>query len=371
MKGFKTSPLDTVKVGFIGLGYRGMLALERYTRIEGSRIAAICDGDPERIRAAKSLVDYSNGVSEYSGPEGWMRLCENPGIDIVYICTDWQSHTDIACYAMEQGRHVAVEVPAATSIDECWRLVHTAERTRRHCMMLENCIYDLFEMATYNMVRNGLFGEIYHAEGGYIHNIPQLNDWRVDFNKGRKGDNYPTHGFGPLCRVLDIHRTDFLDTITSFNTSAGNDRHTISIIRTKKGRSMILQHNIHAARPYSRMYQFTGEKGFASKYPVEKIAMMPDTDSWLTEEKACALIEEYTPDYYGQVRKIFPKDQEAKRFMDHAMDYRLVHCLRNGLPLDMDVYDAAEWSCISELSHISISNGSVPVPFPDFLSSAE
>ena len=140
-----------------------------------------------------------------------------------------------------------------------------------------------------------------------------------------------------------------------------------SVIRTRNGKSIILQHNIYASRPYSRKYQIIGEKGCASKYPLEKIALLPDTDSWLAESDANALIEKYAPDYYKEVRKIFPKDLEPKRFMDYAMDYRLIHCLHNGLPLDMDVYDAAEWSCISELSHISISNGSVPVAFPDFL----
>jgi predicted dehydrogenase len=272
---------------------------------------------------------------------------------------------------MECGRHVAVEVPAATSVEECWKLVRTAERTKRHCMMLENCIYDTFEAATCNMAADGVFGDIYHAEGGYIHNIPNLNDWRINFNKIRQGDNYPTHGFGPICRVMDIHRTDFLHSITSHRTEFADGSHVISVIRTKKGRSIILQHNIYASRPYSRLYQLNGEKGFAAKYPIERITLLPDTDSWMDEEEMKALIKKYTPAWYGQVRKIFPEGLEAKRFMDYAMDYRLIFCLNNGLPLDMDVYDAAEWSCISELSHQSVSNGSTPVIFPDFLSDVE
>ncbi len=371
MTDFSTKPIDTIRVGFIGLGYRGMLAVDRYSRLPDCRIAAICDVAEEKIAMLRGRLDYSKGISEYCGTDSWKKLCENPAIDLVYICTAWQSHTEMACYAMECGRHVAIEVPAATSVEECWRLVRTARKTKRHCMMLENCVYDIFEASTYNMAKDGLFGEIYHAEGGYIHNIPNLNDWRIDFNKNRQGDNYPTHGLGPICRLMGIHRTDFLHSITSYNTSFSKGSHVISVIRTRKGKSIILQHNIYAARPYSRLYQFTGEKGFVSKYPVEKIAFLPDTDSWVTDSDTNDLIEKYTPDYYKQVRKIFPKDLEAKRFMDYAMDYRLIHCLHNGLPLDMDVYDAAEWSCISELSHISISNGSVPVLFPDFLSEEE
>jgi len=367
MKGFSATPIDIVRVGFIGLGYRGKLAVDRYTRLPHCRIAALCDVSEDAVASIRGHIDYSRGVSEYHGQEGWKRLCENPSIDLVYICTAWQTHTDMACYAMECGKHVAIEVPAATSVEECWRLVRTAEKTRRHCMMLENCIYDTFEASVYNMVQDGVFGEVYHAEGGYIHNIPDLNDWRVDFNRVRLGDNYPTHGLGPLCRLMGIHRTDYLDTITSFRTPCAKGSHVASVIRTRNGKSIILQHNIYAARPYSRLFQITGDKGFASKYPVEQISLLPDTDSWLSESELRALVEKYTPDYYSQVREIFPKDLEPKRFMDHAMDYRLLHCLHNGLPLDMDVYDAAEWSCISELSHMSISNGSAPVAFPDFL----
>lgn len=371
MTNFATQPIEIVKVGFIGLGYRGMLAIERYTRLPGCRIAAVCDMSAEKFAPLRSMLDYSKGISEYHGEDSWKKLCENQAIDLVYICTDWMSHAEMACYAMECGRHVAVEVPAATSVEECWKLVRTAERTKRHCMMLENCIYDTFEAATCNMAADGVFGDIYHAEGGYIHNIPNLNDWRINFNKIRQGDNYPTHGFGPICRVMDIHRTDFLHSITSHRTEFADGSHVISVIRTKKGRSIILQHNIYASRPYSRLYQLNGEKGFAAKYPIERITLLPEADSWMDEEDMKALIKKYTPDWYGQVRKIFPEGLEAKRFMDYAMDYRLIFCLNNGLPLDMDVYDAAEWSCISELSHQSVSNGSTPVLFPDFLSDVE
>lgn len=367
MTGFSVSPIETVRVGFIGLGYRGLLAVRRYACLDGVSIAAVCDEDGERVEAAGAVTDSSGPVREFVGADGWKRLCEDPDIDLVYICTDWQSHTDIACYAMECGRHVAVEVPAATSVEECRRLVNTSERTRRHCMMLENCIYDVFEMATFNMVQDGIFGDVYQAEGGYIHNIPQLNEWRVEFNKDRKGDNYPTHGFGPLCRLMGIHRTDNLHTVTSFHTPGPGGGHVVSVIHTVKGKTMILQHNIHAARPYSRLYQFTGEKGYAAKYPVEKIAMLPDSESWMPDDEVSALVEKYLPQYYAEVKKIMPSGLEPKRFMDYVMDYRLIYCLRNGLPLDMDVYDAAEWSCISELSHISIEKGSVPVKFPDFL----
>ena len=371
MIGFATSPIETVKVGFIGLGYRGKLTIDRYTRLPNCQIVGLCDVDPDKIASVRACLDYSKGISEYHGKDGWKKLCENPSIDLVYVCTDWLSHTRMACYAMECGKHVAIEVPAATSIEECWRLVRTAEKHKKHCIMLENCVYDIFEASTYNMAMDGIFGDIYHAEGGYIHNIPNLNDWRIDFNKDRHGDNYPTHGLGPICRILGIHRTDYLKDITSFCTNGPKGDHITSVIRTRKGKSIILQHNIYASRPYSRGYQLTGEKGFASKYPEEKIALLPNSDTWLDKKEMSELIERYLPDYYKKVRELFPKDLEPKRFMDYAMDYKLIHCLHNGLPLDMDVYDAAEWSCIGELSHLSISNGSIPVDFPDFTNNLE
>lgn len=361
---FAVSPLEVVRVGFVGLGGRGLAAITRFTHIEGARISAVCDMSSEAVAKVSHLVDYSKGVSEYSGVDAWKRMCENPSLDLIYICTDWQSHAEIACYAMECGKHVAVEVPAATSVVEAIRLVKTAEKTQRHCLMLENCIYDVFEDATFNMVKAGLFGDIYHAEGGYIHNLPYLLEWRKQFNQVSRGDNYPTHGLGPICRLLGINRDDSLYSIvsTGYPTLGGN--HTVSLIRTTKGKSIILQHNIHAVRPYSRLYQFNGDKGHASKYPSPCISL--SSDAYLSAEEVAELVKKYEPEYASAVRAIMPDGIEERRYMDYAMDYRLIHCLRNGLPLDMSVYDAAIWSCVIELSHQSIVNGSQPVLFPQF-----
>ena len=361
---FAVSPIEVVRIGFVGLGGRGIGAITRYTHIAGAKIAAICDVNPEALSKVAGLIDYSSGVSEYSGEGAWKKMCENPSLDLIYICTDWQSHAEIACYAMECGKHVAIEVPAVPSVQEAIRLVKTAERTQRHCMMLENCIYDVFEDATYNMVKAGLFGDIYHAEGGYIHNLPYLLDWRRRFNQENRGDNYPTHGLGPICRLLGVNREDSLYSIvsTGYPTLGGN--HTVSLIRTTLGKSIVLQHNIHAARPYSRMYQFNGDKGHASKYPVPCISL--SSDCYLPAEEVASLVKQYEPDYASQIRAIMPEDVEERRYMDYAMDYRLIYCLRNGLSLDMSVYDAAIWSCVIELSNMSIESGNQPVLFPQF-----
>ena len=361
---FAVSPIEVVRIGFVGLGGRGLAAINRFTHIEGARIVAVCDVSKEAISKVAHLVDYSKGVSEYCGEGAWKKMCENSSLDLIYICTDWQSHAEIACYAMECGRHVAVEVPAVTSVAEAIQLVRTAERTQRHCLMLENCIYDVFEDATYNMVKAGVFGDIYHAEGGYIHNLPYLLEWRKQFNQVSRGDNYPTHGLGPICRLLGINRDDSLYSIvsTGYPTLGGN--HTVSLIRTTKGKSIVLQHNIHASRPYSRLYQFNGDKGHASKYPVPSISL--SSSSYLSADEVAKLIRKYEPEYASQIRAIMPEGVEERRYMDYAMDYRLVYCLRNGLPMDMSVYDAAIWSCVIELSHKSIEAGSQPILFPQF-----
>ena len=214
--GLTTEPLETVRIGFVGLGARGSAAVFRYTYLDGVEIKALCDLYPDHLDNARRYLAERGcpAADEYSGEEGWKQLCERDDIDLVYIATGWQMHTPIAVYAMQQGKHVAIEVPAATSLEECWQLVDTAEKTQRHCMMLENCVYDFFELTTLNMAQHGLFGKVLHVEGAYIHNLEPFWDsyqdnWRLDFNQSHRGDVYATHGLGPVCQVLDIHRGDW------------------------------------------------------------------------------------------------------------------------------------------------------------------
>ena len=290
---------------------------------------------------------------------------------------------------MEHGKHVAVEVPAAVSVEECWQLVNTAERTRRHCMMLENCVYDFFELTTLNMAQQGLFGEIIHTEGAYIHNLDPFwneyqDNWRYEFNKKHRGDIYPTHGMGPACWALDIHRGDRMKTLIAMDTDAFNGKklaqkhgedsylngdHTTTLIRTEKGKTIEIQHNVVTPRPYNRMYQVEGTEGFANKYPNEGFSIIENMDgeAYVSSEMRDALMAEYQHPITREGSLV----ETARRVgghggMDFIMDYRLIYCLRNGLPLDQDVYDAAEWSCLGELTRVSIENGNIPVAMPDF-----
>lgn len=403
--GFVVDPIDTVRVGFVGLGMRGSDAVERYVYVPGSKIAAICDIEPEKVeRSLKYLEEHGvETPAAYSGEEeSWKAVCENPDIDLVYIATDWKHHVPIALYAMENGKHVAIEVPSALTMDDIWALVNTAEKNRLHCMMLENCVYDDFELNTLNMAQNGLFGEILHTEGSYIHNLSDFwdyywNNWRMDYNREYRGDVYPTHGAGPAFQLLDIHRGDKVNILVSMDTkSAGlplwlekngkesqgefaNGDHTMTMMRTENGKTIHIQHDVVNPRPYSRMYQLTGTKGFANKYPVSGYAFEPEqiaADSipdhenlsahkFITADQEAALTEQYRHPILKEIGEM-AKKVGGHGGMDFVMDYRLIYCLNNGLPLDMDVYDLAEWCAITPLSQLSIENGSAPVEMPDF-----
>ena len=391
MIGFAVDPIDTVRIGFIGLGMRGPSAIDRLTYIDGVETVAICDLYPEKLEPVQRLLERRGKAhaAEYSGEDGWKELCEREDIDLVYIVTPWLTHVPMSVYAMEHGKHVAVEVPAAVSVEECWQLVNTAERTRRHCMMLENCVYDFFELTTLNMAQQGLFGEIIHTEGAYIHNLDPFwneyqDNWRYEFNKKHRGDIYPTHGMGPACWALDIHRGDRMKTLIAMDTDAFNGKklaqkhgedsylngdHTTTLIRTEKGKTIEIQHNVVTPRPYNRMYQVEGTEGFANKYPNEGFSIIENLDgeAYVSSEMRDALMAEYQHPITREGSLV----ETARRVgghggMDFIMDYRLIYCLRNGLPLDQDVYDAAEWSCLGELTRVSIENGNIPVAMPDF-----
>lgn len=392
------APIEEVRIAFVGLGMRGSDAVHRYTFLDGVKTVALCDLLPENVEKSQKTLENTGKpqARTYVGAEAYKELCESDDIDLVYICTDWIMHTPIAVYAMEHGKHVAIEVPAATTIDECWQLVNTAEKTQRHCMMLENCCYDFFEMATMKMADEGLFGEIVHVEGAYIHDLRFLNFdektgyvnmWRLDYNKKHTGNQYATHGLGPIAEILDIHRGDKMDYLVSVSSGqfgmteyaknkfgadseyakceyALGDMNT-TIIRTAKGKTIMIQHDVTSPRPYNRHHLISGTKGFAQKYPVPSLAFEPNAHSALPAEEMENMLKEYEHPITKEIGEVARK-VGGHGGMDFIMDYRLIYCLHNGLPLDQDVYDAAEWSCIGELSEVSVNHKGMPVEIPDF-----
>lgn len=390
MLAFAADPIDVVRVGFVGLGMRGPDAVSRFTFLENVEIKALCDKYPDRASAAQSILTDAGlpPASEYSGDEGYKELCERDDIDLVYICTSWQMHVPIALYALSHGKHVAIEVPSANNVADCWRLVDASEKYRRHCMILENCCYDFFEMTTLNMAQHGVFGEILHVEGAYIHNLEPYwekyaDNWRLSYNQEHNGDVYATHGIGPDCQVLNIHRGDKLDYLVSMSTRSVNSLKMVkkvmgdsysesaqgdqinTLIRTHNGCTIDMQHNVMTNRPYSRMYQVVGTDGFANKYPVEGYSFSDTPHRFASAERVAQMRDQYQHPIQKEVGEI-AKKVGGHGGMDFIMDYRLIYCLHHGLPLDMDVYDAAEWSSMGELTAISIANGSMPVRVPDF-----
>jgi predicted dehydrogenase len=398
-------PIPVVRVAFIGLGMRGPGAVSRMTHIEGVEIVALCDIRKERVEYTNQILEsrgFPKALEFYGDEETWRQVTALPDVDLIYIATDWKSHATIGVQAMKDGKHVAIEVPAAVTMEEIWDLVNTSEQTRKHCMMLENCVYDFFELTTLNMAQQGLLGEIIHGEGAYIHALQPFwdqywNDWRMEFNRNHRGDVYPTHGLGPVCQAMNIHRGDRLTYLVSVDTKPignpaflqeqrgeavtdfRNGDHTSTLIATEKGKSILIQHNVTSPRPYSRMYQLTGTKGFANKYPIQGFVL--DRES-LGEDIAANYqnsgAHDFVPDSIRRALMekyrhpiVVSIEEKAKQVgghggMDFIMDYRLIYCLQNGLPLDMDVYDLAEWCCLVPLTEISLDNNSMPVEIPDF-----
>jgi hypothetical protein len=405
MSGYAAPPLPVVRIGFIGLGDRGSETVQELSKIEGVEITALCD---KREVAVKGSQNYLQRVGrpearEFFGSEDiWKTLVELPDLDLIYTCTPWVLHTPICVYAMENGKHVVSEVPIARTIDEAWQLVETSERTKRHCMMLENCCYDFFELLTLNMARQGLFGEIIHGEGAYIHNLMGYNFkkpddnrqadgaytdmWRLKENAARNGNLYPTHGLGPICQVMNINRGDKMDYLSSVSTNdftmgpkekelAAQDpfyepwknanfrgNFNTTIIRTNKGKSIMVQHDVSSTHPYSRIHLVKGTNGLARKYPNELIAL---GEEWLNDDKMKEMQDTYAPEIVRKVGE-FAKKIGGHGGMDFILNWRLIDCLRNGLPLDQSVYDGALWSSIAPLSEWSVANKSQAIEVPDF-----
>ncbi|MEX2234302.1 MAG: Gfo/Idh/MocA family oxidoreductase, partial [Cyclobacteriaceae bacterium] len=329
ISGYSAPKLDTVRLGFIGLGQRGPGHVVRSSKIDKVEINGLCDVRPEKVDATlKRIEGTGHKPALYSGDENaWKKMCDRNDIDLVYISSPWHLHVPMAVYAMKQGKHVAIEVPGVITMEECWEIVETSESTRKHCMYLENCCYDFFEMLTLNMARQGFFGEIVHAEGAYIHTLIDLNFkkdgywemWRLKENYRGNGNLYPGHGLGPISQVMNINRGDKMDYLVSLS---GNDftmsdrakelaaqddfyasfvgkpyrgNMNITSIRTNSGRTIMLQHDVSSPRVYSRLHLISGTKGAAQKYPLPGRISTGHKD-WLTEAELKSLEEKYQPE---------------------------------------------------------------------------
>jgi hypothetical protein len=391
-----------VRFGLIGCGGRGSGLLRDLLGVEGVEVKAVCDVVPDKVKRAQDAVTKAGQPS----PEGYANgerhfeeLCRRGDLDLVYVATPWSWHVPMAVAVMQGGAHAGVEVPAAVSLEDCWRLVDVSETTRRHCVILENCCYGWSEMLVANLVRAGMLGELTHAECAYIHDLRSLlfenrgeGLWRRDEHFRRNGNLYPTHGLGPVAQYLGIHRGDRFERLVSMSspslglqsyrdralgaddprrkeTYACGDMNT-SLLRTARGRTVMLQHDVVSPRPYSRINLLSGTKGTFADYPPRVFFDgQKDHEEWQElhqkEGRPPGGIEDrYEDPLWKKLQKT--AEESGHGGMDFVMSYRLVQCLREGLAPDMDVYDAAAWSAPAALSEQSVANGSAPVEFPDF-----
>ena len=408
MQGYHVAPMERIRVGVVGTGGRGRAAANRILGVPGVDVTAVCDIRTECANATADDVEKATGrrPKVFAGTaEDYLRLCDLDDVDVVYNATSWNAHAPVALGAMRAGKHALVEVPSAMTIDECWELVETSEKTKRYCMQLENCCYGETELLGVNLARLGLLGELVHGEGAYIHDrrfsiyhSSQWNDWRKHWNEIHAGNQYPTHGLGPVAVAMDVNRGDRFDYLVSVDGEQksyvayadatlppGDPRHAryamadmnVTTIRTAKGRTIMLQHDVSTPRPYSRLDLLSGTKGIIRGYPRLEI-FLEGKDSWpLSRHGHHLFSEEETARYRALYRHPLVKTTAALAKsadgaasghggIDYVMDLRWAYCLQQGLPLDMDVYDLAAWCAVCELSERSARDRSRPVDFPDF-----
>ena len=391
---FAAPPIDTVRIGYVGIGGQGSGHVENLLKIKGCRITAVCDVRAERTDWAVKAIAAAGqpAPAVYNrGPRDFERLCETEELDLVYNATPWEWHVPIMLAAMKNGKHTATEVPAAMTVDDCWAIVESAEKHARHCVLMENCNYDRMEMMVYNMVRQGLFGEILHAEGGYLHDLRSIKFadegeglWRRAWATKLNGNLYPTHGLGPIANCLDINRGDRFDHLVSMSgPSRGlqdwaaahlpadspkrRERYVLgdvntSIIQTARGKTVLVEHCTNLPRPYSRIHMVQGTKGLFQGYPSRVyIEGRGREDQW---QEAAAVLGEFEHPLWKEIAAA--AQGAGHGGMDFIEDYRLIKCLREGQPTDMNVYDAASLSAVVHLSVQSVARKGAPIDFPDF-----
>jgi hypothetical protein len=391
---FAAAPIEMVRIGFVGVGLQGGSHVRNFLRVPGCTITAVCDVREERTNWARRTVTAAgqpDPAAYTRGPRDFERMCETEALDLVFTATPWEWHVPVMLAAMKNGKHAATEVPAAMSLDDCWAMVEAAEKHGKHCVMMENCNYDRMEMMVFNIVRQGLFGELLHAEGGYLHDLRSIkfenrNEglWRRAWSMKIDGNPYPTHGLGPIANCLDINRGDRFDYLVSMSSPSRGlydwaaehfppeapqrrEKYVLgdvntSLIKTARGRTIMVQHCTNLPRPYSRIHLVQGSRGLFQGYPNRLyIDGRGRAHQWQDAQEARA---EFDHPLWREI------EEQAKGAghggMDFIEDYRLIKCLREGTPTDMNVYDAAALSSVVELSVQSNARKARAVDVPDF-----
>ena len=395
MLGVPFATHDMVRIAIVGTGLRGRSVLGELLAIEGVTITALSDVVEDKVRRAAAMVTKAGQPEPamfFNGERDFERLMQRNDIDLVYTATPWPWHTPVALAAMRAGKHAASEVPIATSVDDCWELVETSEKTRRHCLMMENCCYGNSELSVLRMVREGVFGTLLHGEAAYLHDLRAIlfedrdeGLWRRLPHTKRNANFYPTHGLGPVAQYMGIHRGDRFEYMVSMASGEAGltewreqkvpkdspkwqERYVAgdmnsSLIKTAKGRTILLQHDVVNARPYSRLNNLQGSKAIFNDYPPR--LYIDGTQGGERWTPLADLAKKYEHPLWTAVGEL-ARQNGGHGGMDFIMAYRLVQCMREGLVPDFDVYDATAWSVPFPLSEESLRKGSAPIKFPDF-----
>ncbi len=377
--------------GVIGISGRGSSMLSELLSVEGVKVTAVCDKYEDRAQDGVKIVQDKAGNT----PEMFLdyrELLKKEDITAILCCSTWITHSRIAIDSMRAGKHVAIEVGGAASIEECWQLVRASEETGKFCMLLENCCYDRNELALFNMQRQGLFGEIIHVQGGYQHDLRDEITYGRETRHGRlfnfmnrNGDLYPTHQLGPLSKMLNINRGNRFLTLTSMASKARGlhegitenmpkdydlrDHNftqgdvTTTMVKCAHGETILLIHDCTLPRPYSRNCRIQGTKGIwmedANRIYLEQSSPRHEWEPF----------EPYRDKYEHPLWKQYANDgihAGGHGGMDYLVLQAFAESAIQNLTPPIDVYDTAAWMAITCLSEDSVALGSTPVAIPDF-----
>ena len=401
MFSFSDTEIKKVRVAIIGVGNRGSVLLQMFQYLvenDHAEIIAISDISEKKVNnSSDKLSKFQRRKADlyYKSNEDWKKVCDRDDIDLVLIATPWELHTSMSVYAMENGKHVACEVPAASTLEDCWKLIEVSERTNKHFMMMENCNYNEEELWVLNMIQEGVFGDLTHAEGAYLHDLRALllhenyyeGQWRLHEHAERNGNFYTTHGLGPISFYLKIGRGDTFSHLTSMSSrelnlslAAKQVNHPITtykcgdmnntMIKTEKGKTILLQFDVHSGRPYSRINKVVGTKavheGYPSRLYIDSEKLESWGHKWLKKEEYGRYRNKYQHPIIQKLKSVSQAFKQGHGGMDFVMIYRLIRCINLGLPLDINLYDSVMWSAITPLTEISVVSNSQSIKIPDF-----
>jgi len=408
MGDFSAPKLSKIRAAFIGVGYRGNDHIQNFGRLAGTQVVAVADLYQDLVEDRMKTAQKSGSPNQHSQIKGywgaenqWKKMLEEVRPDIVFISTDWNNHAPMAIGAMEAGAHAFVEVPLATTLEDLWKIVDVSEKTQKHCMMLENVNYGRDELLFLNMVRQGLLGELLHAEAAYIHELRwQMHQeergtgsWRTLQYGPARGNLYPTHGLGPVAQYMNLGRgEDNFKQLVSFSSPArgralyaqenfaethpwnqmsfANGDLNTSILKTHLGRTILVQWDETTPRPYTRHNLIQGTLGAFAGFPTRLalegglLGITQDHHRWVQGEQLNAVYERYDHPLYKRLNQ--DTQNSGHGGMDGIMMIRIVECLQQGLPLDQNLYEGAFWSAVGPLSTNSVAQGGMPQNFPDF-----